>query len=54
VTGQSNFEILPESELEYFYKVADAQLSFRRDGDGKVSRVILHQGGRDVPGKRLD
>jgi serine-type D-Ala-D-Ala carboxypeptidase/endopeptidase len=53
-TGQSRFEIFPEADLEYFYKVVDAQLSFQRDGGGKVTGVVLHQGGRNMPGKRLD
>jgi CubicO group peptidase (beta-lactamase class C family) len=53
-TAQPKYEIFPEAELDYFYNVVDAQLSFRRDGDGKVTGVVLHQGGRDTLGKRLD
>jgi CubicO group peptidase (beta-lactamase class C family) len=53
-TGQPSYEVFPEGESEYFYKVVDAQLSFLRDVDGKVTGVVLHQGGRNVPGKRLD
>jgi CubicO group peptidase (beta-lactamase class C family) len=53
-TGQPRFEIFPESEYEYFYKVVDAQLSFQRDSAGGVTGVVLHQGGRAMPGKRLD
>jgi CubicO group peptidase (beta-lactamase class C family) len=44
-TAQPKFEIFPESETKFFYKVVDAQITFVRDADGKVTRLILHQGG---------
>lgn len=53
-TGQEKFEIFPESEKEYFYKVVDAQITFVTDEKGKATELILHQGGRDMPGKRAD
>ncbi len=53
-TGQGSIEIFPESDYEYFYKAVPAQLSFRRDSDGKVTGVVLHQGGRDTPGRKLE
>jgi len=37
---------------KFFYKVVDAQLTFVAGKDGRVDRVILHQGGRDVEGTR--
>jgi CubicO group peptidase (beta-lactamase class C family) len=52
-TGQPKFEVFPESETEFFLKVVDAQLTFMRDKDGKVTRVVLHQGGRNQEAKRL-
>ena len=52
-TRQDKVEIFPESEYEYFSRTVDAQISFVRDG-GKVTGIVLHQGGRDVPGKRVD
>jgi CubicO group peptidase (beta-lactamase class C family) len=51
-TGQPKFEIFPESETRFFLKVVDAQVEFVRDADGKVTGLVLHQGGRDMPGKR--
>ncbi|HEY0556939.1 MAG TPA: serine hydrolase [Thermoanaerobaculia bacterium] len=51
-TGQPKFEIFPESESRYFLKVVDAEIEFVRGTDGKVTGLILHQGGRDLPGKR--
>jgi D-alanyl-D-alanine carboxypeptidase len=51
-TGQPKIEIFPESETLFFLKVVDARLEFVRGADGKATSVILHQGGRDRPGKR--
>jgi len=45
LTGQGSFQVFPESETNFFYKVVDAQLTFVKNPDGKVSKLILHQGG---------
>jgi serine-type D-Ala-D-Ala carboxypeptidase/endopeptidase len=47
LTGQQKFEVFPESETDFFYKVVDAQLTFVKDSTGAVTHVILHQNGRD-------
>jgi CubicO group peptidase (beta-lactamase class C family) len=52
-TGQGKVEIYPESETKFFLKVVDAQLDFVKDESGKFNKVILHQGGRDIEGKRI-
>ncbi|HWB09206.1 MAG TPA: serine hydrolase [Pirellulales bacterium] len=52
-TGQPEVEVFPESENEFFLRVVDAQLTFVRDKEGQVTHLILHQGGRDIEGKRL-
>jgi CubicO group peptidase (beta-lactamase class C family) len=52
VTGQGKVEIAPETESLFFAKVVDAQLRFERDPEGKVSRLVILQGGRETPGKR--
>lgn len=52
LTGQSFLPVFPSAQDEFFYKAVDARLSFRRDADGKVSGVTLHQNGRDVPATR--
>ena len=49
-TGQQKCQIFPESETEFFYKVVDAQITFVKDKNGKVEKLILHQGGQDVTG----
>ncbi len=52
-TGQSEVEIFPQTEKMFFLKVVDAQLEFQLDADGKPTGVILHQNGRDMPGKKV-
>lgn len=51
-TNQPKFPVYAKSETEFFYKVVDAQLTFERDQAGKVTRVVLHQNGRDMPGNK--
>ncbi|HVV70658.1 MAG TPA: DUF3471 domain-containing protein [Verrucomicrobiae bacterium] len=45
LTGQPSFQVFPESETEFFYTVVDAQLTFVKDKDGKVTELVLHQNG---------
>ena len=52
-TGQSKFQLFPETETDFFWKVVDAQLSFVKDASGKVNQIVLHQGGANIPGKRV-
>jgi D-alanyl-D-alanine-carboxypeptidase/D-alanyl-D-alanine-endopeptidase len=52
LTGQSAFEIFPESPTEVFWKVVDAQATFTLGQDGRARSVTLHQGGRDLPAPR--
>jgi D-alanyl-D-alanine-carboxypeptidase/D-alanyl-D-alanine-endopeptidase len=51
-TGQPEFEVFPSKKDEFFLKVVDAQVSFQRDADGKVTGMVLHQNGQNVPGPR--
>jgi CubicO group peptidase (beta-lactamase class C family) len=53
-TGQSKFEIFPESERDYFLKVVDAQVTFLTDSQGRATELVLHQNGRDQHGKRVE
>ncbi|MEA1964396.1 MAG: serine hydrolase [Candidatus Aerophobetes bacterium] len=52
-TGQPKFEIYPESEVKFFLKAADAEITFIKDDKGKITRLILHQYGRDYPAKKI-
>ena len=51
-TGQDRFEIFPESDTKFFYKVVDAQITFERGPDGKATGLRLHQNGQNLPGKK--
>jgi CubicO group peptidase (beta-lactamase class C family) len=52
-TGQAEFPIFAESEKIFFYKVVEAKIEFLKDSNGKVTEMILHQGGRDIPGEKI-
>ena len=52
-TGQGAIEIFPEEKDRFFLKVIEAQITFKRDAQGKVESLVLHQGGRDIPGRKL-
>jgi CubicO group peptidase (beta-lactamase class C family) len=52
-TGQGKAELFAEKENFFFLKVADIQVEFIKNVDGKTDKLILHQGGRDMPAKRI-
>lgn len=52
-TGQAEVELFPESETRFFLKVVDAQVDFIKDAAGKVTGLVLHQGGQDLPAKKI-
>jgi len=52
-TGQPKLELFAESEKKFFLKAVDAQIEFQTDAEGKVTGLILHQGGRDTPAKKV-
>ena len=54
VVGQSDLEIFPESETEFFMKILPVQVSFVRDADGVVSSLVHHQNGAEIPAERVD
>lgn len=53
LTGQDEFEIFPESEVKFFLRVVDAQLTFVLGEQGRASAVLLHQGGREKRAERM-
>jgi hypothetical protein len=53
-TGQPRVDIYPESETNFFMKVVDAQITFVKDANGKVTHLILHQGGRDFKAQKIE
>jgi Tol biopolymer transport system component len=54
MTGQPEGEIFPESASKFFSKVLPAQISFKSDANGRVTGLVLHQGGREAAAPRID
>ncbi len=52
-TGQPKHELFAESETAFFVKVVDARFVFVRGEGGQANQVVLHQGGREMPAKRV-
>ena len=50
---QPEFEIFPKSENEFFWKVVDAQITFIRDENGKVTHAIHRQAGREFKAPKI-
>jgi CubicO group peptidase (beta-lactamase class C family) len=54
LTGQPKFEIFPEGEKQFFFKVVDAQLTFETGAQGKATAVVLHQNGVNPRAPRIE
>ena len=52
-TNQPSFELFPEGENKFFLRAVDAKVTFTRDASGVVTGLVIHQGGRDVQGKKI-
>ncbi len=52
-TGQGKIEIFAESETKFFPKVMEALIEFVKDDSGKVTHLILNQGGRKMEAKKI-
>ncbi|RZN84027.1 MAG: serine hydrolase [Winogradskyella sp.] len=53
-TGQQEFEIYPSAENEFFLKVVEANITFNKNNLGIVESMTLHQGGQNLPGKKVE
>jgi len=51
--GQKRVEIFPESTEVFFFKVVDAQITFTNEEGGKVTGLILYDGGRETPVRKI-
>ncbi|HEY0646586.1 serine hydrolase [Phenylobacterium sp.] len=52
-TGQSRFELLPQSGTAFFANVADIVVTFAKDRSGAVTHFTLRQDGQDRVAKRV-
>jgi tetratricopeptide (TPR) repeat protein len=53
LTGQQKLELFPSSETEFSLRIVDAQVTFVRDEQGKVTGLILNQNGRRMTAKKI-
>jgi tetratricopeptide (TPR) repeat protein len=52
-TGQPAIELFAEAENKFFARVVNAKVTFNRDEKGGVTGLVIHQGGRDLPAKKI-
>jgi pimeloyl-ACP methyl ester carboxylesterase len=48
------FQLFPTSETEYFIDTVDIQLTFKKNKNGSIAKVIVHQGNRDMEIKKVE
>ena len=54
LAGQPRVEIFPKSDTEFYWKAVDAQVTFVKDNQGKVTKAVHHQGGQTINALRLE
>jgi len=52
-TGQQKATMFAEAQDKFFLRVANVQVTFTKAPSGEVTGLILHQGGRDQPGRKV-
>ncbi|MBN1415246.1 MAG: serine hydrolase [Bacteroidales bacterium] len=53
MTGQARFEIFPRGNDEFYWKVVEARIKFRRNDEGEITGAIHYQGGRELNVNKL-
>ena len=54
LTGQPTFQVFPKSETKWFYQVAKAEITFKKNANGKVNELELFQNGVRHTAKRIE
>jgi hypothetical protein len=52
--GDVRIAFYPESDREFFARIMDAQMTFNTDREGRVTELIFHRSGSDLPVMRVD
>jgi len=47
-------DLMPESETDFYSTLSDDTTTFQADSQGKVTTMILHVDGKDIPVKRIE
>lgn len=53
LTNGRRIEMLPESSRDFFFKTAEAQITFSADGEGPAKEFVLQEGGFDLIAARV-
>ncbi|MEZ4588913.1 MAG: serine hydrolase [Gemmatimonadales bacterium] len=53
-TGQPRIPIVPQSDSSFALTVAPASATFQKDADGKVTGLVMRQGGQELHATRLE
>ncbi|MDA3952336.1 MAG: serine hydrolase [Bacteroidales bacterium] len=54
LTGQSKLELAPISESEFILKEVEAKISFSKNSNQEIEKLILHQGDQEVPANKIE
>jgi len=53
VSDGDSWEMFPHSETQFFSKIADAQITFKVEGQGRVAGIVLRKYGEDTEAERV-
>jgi CubicO group peptidase (beta-lactamase class C family) len=53
-TGQPKLRVYPVDQRRFRYRAVDAAITFQLDDEGRVTGLVLDQGGRKLPAKRVE
>src|SRR5687768_6654891 len=52
-TNQPEIKLYAEEQNKFFIKEVEAKVEFVKDDSGKINKLVLHQNGRDMDGKKI-
>lgn len=52
LTNQPAVPVFAEAADQFFFRIVDAQIEFRRNNNGEITAVVLKQGGQEMGGER--
>ena len=53
-TGQGQFELFAEDEINFFAKVAPIKVKINKNDSGEVESFTLYQGGSETVAKKIE
>lgn len=53
-TGQPKFKLFAQNEKYFFVKAVEAEVEFIVNDKNEVEKLVLYQGGRTMPGKKIN